>query len=114
MKLYTKTGDDGTTGLFGGDRVQKCDPRVSAYGEVDELNAALGCSIAAGPSAGVKKQLAEIQSDLFDLGAELATPPGKTQSQRVTQAAIARLEGWIDEASNAVPALRNFVLPGGT
>ena len=114
MKLYTKTGDDGTTGLFGGPRVLKCDPRVHAYGEVDELNAAIGCAIAACSVESVKQKLTAIQSDLFTVGAELATPPGGKLMCRVDVSSVAVLERWIDEAVAPVPPLRNFILPGGT
>lgn len=115
MKLYTKTGDDGTTGLFGGQRVLKCDARVAAYGEVDELNAALGCAVAACSNPGIKEKLVAIQSDLFCVGAELATPPEKLDAKlRIEDCLAVKLEGWIDEASAAVPELRNFILPGGT
>jgi len=134
VKLYTKTGDDGTTGLFGGERVPKNHPRVAAYGEVDELNAAIGVVIAmagtgAGDAAGVTVgtcvggadesltvRLAEIQGDLFVLGAELATPNGKGNGKVPTIQArhVERIEGWIDDAVDPVPPLRTFILPGGT
>ena len=118
-KLYTKTGDDGTTGLFDGSRVSKHDLRVCAYGDVDELNSQIGAAIALMTESGavwvnMRERLASIQHELFVLGAELATPDaGGGSVPRVTEPMCRRLEGWIDEASAAVPALRVFVLPGG-
>jgi cob(I)alamin adenosyltransferase len=114
MKLYTKRGDDGSTGLIGTSRVPKNHPRVMAYGEVDETNAAVGWAIAAWRDERWAERLRAIQSDLFVLGAELATPSGQTPSQRIGEDLITQLERWIDEASEAVAPLRNFVLPGGT
>jgi cob(I)alamin adenosyltransferase len=115
MKIYTKTGDDGSTGLFGGQRVRKSDLRVAAYGEVDELNAVLGIALAAGAGelAGV---LAGLQRELFVLGADLATPVGKETSYlpRVQPEHVTALERLIDEHDARLPELRSFVLPGGT
>ena len=121
MKIYTKTGDSGDTGLFGGTRVSKADPRVAAYGDVDELNACLGAARAA--VAGVDDRelvvmLEQIQRDLFALGARLADP-GQKIADRVAKAAvspadIARLEGWIDALESALPPLRRFILAGGS
>ncbi|HTA89426.1 MAG TPA: cob(I)yrinic acid a,c-diamide adenosyltransferase [Polyangiaceae bacterium] len=116
MKIYTRTGDAGETGLFGGVRVGKDDPRVEAYGTVDELNACLGVARALGVSTRTDAQLLQIQSDLFTTGAELACVPGKEEKLRLTllaEADIARLEGWIDDAEAPLTALENFVLPGG-
>jgi cob(I)alamin adenosyltransferase len=116
MKIYTRTGDAGETGLFGGARVGKDDPRVEAYGTVDELNACLGVVRALGASAETDESLLQIQSDLFTLGAELACLPGKEEKLRMTmlrEADIARLEGWIDRSEASLEPLRNFVLPGG-
>jgi cob(I)alamin adenosyltransferase len=117
VTLYTRTGDSGETALFDGTRVSKADPRVDAYGEVDELNAVVGLARAAGPDADLDAQLARIQQDLFALGARLADPASRIAS-RVTKAAIAdedvsRIEGWIDRADGEVPPLRRFILPGG-
>jgi cob(I)alamin adenosyltransferase len=117
MRIYTKTGDSGETGLFDGTRVSKADPRVEAYGEVDELNAWLGLVRSNGPGADVDALLAGIQRDLFALGAVLADPRHKIAS-RVEKAAIgsedvARLEAAIDAFENGVPPLRRFILPGG-
>ncbi|MDO8629807.1 MAG: cob(I)yrinic acid a,c-diamide adenosyltransferase [Phycisphaerales bacterium] len=114
MMLYTKTGDDGSTGLIGGPRVSKCDPRVAAYGEVDEINAAIGVVVAGCADAQIVDRLRRIQSELFVIGAELATPDGQMPNPRIGDAQVAQLERWIDEASAGTPPLRNFVLPGGT
>ena len=118
MKLYTRTGDSGETALFDGTRVSKADPRVDAYGEVDELNAVLGIARAAGPDSELDARLARLQQDLFALGARLADPASRIAS-RVTKAAItdedvARLEGWIDRADAEVPPPKRFILPGGS
>ena len=118
MKIYTRTGDSGDTALFDGTRVSKSDDRVSAYGDVDELNAWLGLVRAAGADADVSGIIERIQRDLFALGARLADPAGRIAG-RVTKAAIlpadiSRLEDWIDALDAELPALRRFVLPGGT
>jgi len=117
MKIYTKTGDDGTTGLLGRQRVRKDDVRIEAYGEVDEANAALGVLIAQLPPM-LKETtvfLTAIQSDLFVIGTLLATPP---QSQKafsyLDPARAAALEQAIDEMEKEVPPLKNFILPQGT
>jgi cob(I)alamin adenosyltransferase len=117
MKIYTRTGDDGTTGLFGGARVNKSDPRVEAYGTVDEANAALGLARAEGLPLNVDSVIARVQEDLFTLGAELACVPGKEDKLRMTLLSAAdaqRLEGDIDQAEAGLPPLTAFVLPGGT
>jgi cob(I)alamin adenosyltransferase len=118
MKIYTKTGDDGTTGLFGGQRVSKTDARVEAYGVVDELNAVLGVALAADDSpklAPLRELLLSIQRDLFVLGADLATPRGQEASYlpRVQEEQVEALERAIDSAEAGLPPLRNFILPGG-
>lgn len=113
MKLYTKTGDDGSTGLFGGARVQKDDCRVVAYGTVDETNAAIGLCAAVCTREETLSLLRQIQSDLFILGGELATAAGATPKVAIADDRIAQLERWIDEACADVPALKTFVLPGG-
>jgi cob(I)alamin adenosyltransferase len=117
VKIYTRTGDTGDTGLFDGTRVAKSDPRVSAYGDVDELNAGLGLARASGQDEQISGMLAQIQRDLFALGARLADPAKKIAG-RVTKAAvtaddIARLEGWIDLLESELPPLRRFILAGG-
>jgi cob(I)alamin adenosyltransferase len=117
MKIYTRTGDAGETGLFGGARVSKDDARVEAYGTVDELNACLGVARAAGVSPTTEATLLQIQTDLFTVGAELACVPGKEDKLKLTlvaEADSARLERCIDEAEACLAPLRNFVLPGGS
>jgi cob(I)alamin adenosyltransferase len=120
VKLYTKTGDDGTTGLFGGARVPKASARVAAYGTVDETNAAIGVARAA-PHAGgdttIDAVLELVQRDLFVLGAELACVPGKESKLGMPvlgSSDIERLEHAIDEAEAACPPLKHFILPGGS
>jgi cob(I)alamin adenosyltransferase len=117
MKIYTKTGDDGSTGLFGGARVDKDDARVEAYGSVDETNALIGMARAASPPARVDAVLARAQEDLFSLGAELACVPGSEGRLgiRLLDAADSeRLEREIDAAEAELEPLKSFVLPGGT
>jgi cob(I)alamin adenosyltransferase len=118
MKLYTKTGDAGETGLFDGTRVAKSDPRVEAYGAVDELEAWLGLVRAQAVDADLEAMLARIQHDLFALGALLADPQHRI-APRVQKATlgpddVTRLEHWIDTLDGALPPLRHFVLAGGT
>jgi cob(I)alamin adenosyltransferase len=114
MKIYTKTGDEGETGLFGGPRVSKDHPRVEAYGAVDELNAVLGlvrCETSGEP---LDLLLAKIQNELFDLGAELASPqPDRVGTRRITAVQTAALESAIDEHEAGLPPLKAFILPGG-
>ena len=117
MKLYTRTGDSGETSLFDGTRVKKYDPRVDAYGEVDELNAWLGLARAFGLDPDLDAELVQIQRDLFALGAQLADPADKI-ANRVTKAAlgdedVVRLEHLIDRLETEVPPLRRFILAGG-
>ncbi len=117
MKIYTKTGDAGDTGLFGGPRVPKDDARVEAYGEIDELNALLGLVRASGADRDLDALLGEVQERLFTMGAELATPPGaraRAALPTFDPAWTARLEAAIDGLEAELPPLRNFVLPGGT
>ena len=118
VKIYTRTGDDGGTGLFDGTRVSKSDPRVSAYGDVDELNAWLGLVRAEIADIELTAMLERIQRDLFALGARLADPAKKIAA-RVAKAAvtpedISRLEGWIDRLEPELAPLRRFILAGGT
>ncbi len=114
-KIYTKTGDTGSTGLFGGPRVSKADPRIETYGTVDELNAVLGLVRAAGVPDDVDQQLGVIQSELFSLGAELATPDPAAFNLRVIDTPhIEQLERWIDVHEAMLPPLKNFILPGGS
>ncbi|MEO8901611.1 MAG: cob(I)yrinic acid a,c-diamide adenosyltransferase [Polyangiaceae bacterium] len=117
MKIYTRTGDAGETGLFGGVRVEKDDPRVEAYGTVDELNSCVGVARALGVSGQTDAALLQIQHDLFTVGAELACAPGKEDKLRmalVAETDIQRLEGWIDQSEAPLEPLKNFVLPGGS
>ncbi len=113
MRLYTKTGDKGETGLIGGRRVGKDDVRVHAYGEVDELNAWLGLAAAACEDAGWRERMNRIQDRLFVAGAELADPTGGRSGPRVSEVDVKELEDWIDAACGSVAPLRQFVLPGG-
>ena len=118
MKIYTRTGDAGETSLFDGTRVGKDDPRVEAYGDVDELNAWLGFARASGVDPPLDAELIAIQRDLFALGAQLADPADKIAS-RVTKALIddahvERLESLIDRLELELPPLRRFILAGGT
>jgi cob(I)alamin adenosyltransferase len=115
MKIYTKTGDDGTTSLFSGGRVPKTHLRVEAYGTVDELNSHLGVVRAQSPHPRTDSWLARVQGQLFNLGADLATPL-EAQSEWVTRmdtATVAWLEAAIDEMTLDLPELKNFILPGG-
>lgn len=114
MRIYTKTGDEGQTGLVGGGRVRKDDPRISVVGSLDELNAALGWCRYWSSEANVSAELEWIQSRLFDIGAEIATPcHSKYYRESITHAANARLEQGMDQATESLPALKNFILPGG-
>ncbi len=113
MKLYTKSGDDGQTGLTGGRRLGKDDLRVSAYGEVDELNAALGLAAAGCQDDAWLVRIRHLQDQLFVLGAELADPDGQLTTPPLAQQDVTELESWIDDADRQVEPLANFVLPGG-
>jgi cob(I)alamin adenosyltransferase len=118
MKIYTRTGDQGDTGLFGGGRVPKDHPRVAAYGDVDELNSALGV-VRAGGGGFFDAVLETIQRDLFSIGGQLATPEPARVQKSLQKAVllperIAELERIMDEAETELPPLRAFVLPGGT
>lgn len=116
-KIYTRTGDDGTTGLVRGPRRQKHDLRVEAYGTVDEANAFAGLARAAGAPAEIDAVLARIQNDLFDLGSDLATPgPDADENHpalRITAAQVTWLETRIDHFNQRLEPLKSFVLPGG-
>lgn len=119
MKLYTRTGDGGETGLFGGGRVPKDHPRVAAYGDVDELNAAIGLARAIEPQAFAAALLEEIQRDLFAIGGRLASPDPDKVGKALVKAALPEgraraLEEAIDAAEERLPPLDRFVLPGGT
>jgi len=119
MKIYTRTGDRGDTGLFGGGRVDKDHPRVDAYGDIDELNATVGLARAIEPLPRVDDVLAPVQRDLFSLGALLATPDlekmhEQLEKARIDDARIAQLEQAIDDGDRELEPLRAFILPGGT
>ncbi len=114
MKIYTKTGDTGQTGLFGGGRVSKDSLRVHAYGSVDELNAVLGVARAIGMNATLDTLLARIQNELFVLGADLATPGAANYIPRVDSDYVTRLEQEIDQFEAELEPLKQFILPGGT
>jgi cob(I)alamin adenosyltransferase len=120
-RIYTRTGDDGTTGLSDFSRVSKNDPRLVAYADCDEANSAIGVAIALGhPDEEITGVLRQIQNDLFDAGADLSTPlkdPVENPEHpplRVAQAYIDRLEAWCDKYNEPLPALNSFVLPGGS
>src|SRR5262245_57252407 len=119
MRIYTKTGDKGDTGLFGGGRVPKNDPRVEAYGEVDELNAVLGMVRAVEQMPRIDEVLVAVQRDLFGIGALLATPKlekmrEQLEKARIDEARIRELEHAIDDADAELEPLRAFIIPGGT
>jgi cob(I)alamin adenosyltransferase len=117
MKIYTKTGDDGTTGLFGGGRVHKASSRVDAYGTVDELNASLGAARSTGLGGFADEVLGHAQVELFTLGAELACVPGKEGKLSLpllADAEILRLEESIDVGQAMLSELKTFILPGGS
>lgn len=117
-RIYTRTGDDGTTGLSDFSRVSKNDPRLAAYADCDETNAAIGVALALGqPDEHMTLVLRQIQNDLFDAGADLSTPVVEAPAHpplRITQSYIDRLESWCDEYNAPLPALNSFVLPGGS
>jgi cob(I)alamin adenosyltransferase len=118
MKIYTRTGDDGSTGLFGGDRVEKNHPRIRAYGTVDEVNSVLGVAVSLLPdddrAVAARQRFVSIQSELFVLGADLATPlDARATVPRIRREHVEQLERAIDEADGQLPTLTNFILPGG-
>ena len=117
MKIYTKTGDSGETSLFDGTRVRKTDPRVAAYGDVDEVQASLGMVRAAGLPPDLDEMCVSLQRDLFALGARLADPSHKIAARVekivVDETSVARLEGWIDRLDTEIPPLRHFILSDG-
>src|SRR5690349_8679936 len=123
MKIYTKTGDDGTTGLIGGSRIDKSDLRIESYGTVDELNAAIGwAAVACDPS--IRVMLQQVQHELFNIGSHLAMPdespdrsasaPANSPLPPLDEAMIGRLEAEIDSAQAILQPLRQFILPGGS
>jgi cob(I)alamin adenosyltransferase len=117
-RIYTRTGDAGTTGLFGGGRVAKSHPRVEAYGEVDELNAVIGWAVAVVHDTWIRDRLVILQADLFAIGAHLASPPAAAGRKRPALPELpdgrpSEIESWIDGADVELDPLRSFVLPGG-
>jgi cob(I)alamin adenosyltransferase len=116
-RIYTRTGDDGTTGLGDGTRIPKSHPRVVAYGAIDELNSVIGLALVASLPPWLAEQLQGIQNDLFDLGADLclpeSDPPPEHTPLRATAAQTERLELWIDAANERLEPLTSFILPGG-
>ena len=119
LRIYTRTGDEGTTGLFGGGRVSKDDIRVDAYGEVDELNSAIGLAMSMEPMPRVDDILAPIQRDLFAMGALLATPDRGTMQRQLAKARldeqrITELEKAMDDGDYELEPLKHFIMPGGT
>jgi cob(I)alamin adenosyltransferase len=113
MKIYTKTGDDGNTGLQGNLRISKSHPRIISYGTVDEANAALGVVLSNSLDDDVVKILTEIQNDLFLVGADLSNPNLNDMKNRVSLDKIEKLEQYIDQFESELPPLTNFILPGG-
>jgi cob(I)alamin adenosyltransferase len=117
LRIYTKTGDDGTTGLFGGTRVAKNDLRIEAYGTVDELNAVIGIALTHELPDDVRRELTDISSLLFTLGADLATPldpPPTYHIPRIAEEHVSALERLIDRHDDTLAPLKAFILPGGT
>lgn len=115
-RIYTRGGDRGETSLGDGSRVSKTDPRIEAYGTVDELNSAIGFALAGELPAASRPWLERIQNELFDLGADLSVPftDKKKERLRITQSQVDRLEELCDRANEGLEPLRSFVLPGGT
>jgi cob(I)alamin adenosyltransferase len=113
-KIYTKTGDAGTTGLGDGERLAKHHPRIDAYGTVDELSGVLGLLVAHSKDDVLVVRVRSIQNDLFDVGADLCVPGEAGENLRITPAYTKRLEGWIDALNEELAPLESFVLPGGT
>jgi cob(I)alamin adenosyltransferase len=113
-KIYTRTGDEGTAGLVDGSRISKASARMAAIGEVDEANAALGLAIAALGSSGMAGQLRLVQNELFDLGADIATPGEIEGALRIIPAQVERLEHEIDAMNADLEPLQSFILPGGS
>jgi cob(I)alamin adenosyltransferase len=113
VKIYTRTGDSGETSLFGGARVRKDDARIEAYGTIDELNSVLGVARASWPSSSLDGQFHSIQSDLFDIGAHLASP-GTSRFAGPAPTRVAALEHDIDAMESELSPLKTFILPGGT
>ncbi len=118
MKIYTKTGDNGETGLFGGERVPKNSPRIEAYGTVDELNSSIGLALTEAVDGEVKELLLKLQNELFTLGSDLATPENEKNKKlnvaRVPEKFYIEIENAIDHFESKLKPLKNFILPGGS
>lgn len=118
VKIYTKTGDNGETSLFGGNRLRKDSPRVEAYGTVDELNASFGTAASFIKDKKIRSIIENIQNDLFEIGAELADPQkiGKNTNKlfKLNKAKVLELEKIIDQLDSRLPTLKSFIIPGGT
>ena len=119
MKIYTRTGDQGTTGLLGGGRVPKSHPRIAAYGTVDELNSTVGWAASVVEDPETRDRLSLLQHDLFALGSHLSVPPlppgrRRPETPALPLGRVPEMEAWMDEAERELPPLREFVLPGGT
>ena len=117
-RIYTRTGDDGSSSLSDFSRVEKSDARLVAYADCDEANAAIGVAVALGaPDEPLRSVLTRVQNDLFDAGADLSTPIVENPEHpplRITEAYVERLEKWCDEFNEPLPALNSFILPGGS
>lgn len=114
MKIYTKTGDGGETGLQGGKRISKSDERIRAYGNVDEINSVLGLVLSHKIDHDIEELLKKIQNELFVLGSDLSNPDMNEKNNRISKNLIEVLEKKIDEYENELPQLSNFILPGGS
>jgi len=113
-RIYTRTGDAGDTGLVDGSRVAKCDPRIEAVGAVDEANSVIAVALLSVGSEKAREMLGRIQNELFDLGADLATPDGIDGALRIIERQVTRLEEEIDSMNEALAPLTSFILPGGS
>lgn len=113
MKIYTKTGDDGTTGLQGGRRISKSDLRIQAYGAVDETNSAIGISLTYELDSDIKELLTRVQNELFVAGSDLSNPDLTNTKNRITEPMVSHLESQIDRLETELAPLTNFILPGG-
>jgi len=114
LKIYTKTGDDGTTGIQGGRRVSKSDPRIQAYGAIDEANSILGIVLTHELDLDLRTLLVQIQNDLFVAGSDLSNPDLANQKNRIAEPTIYNLESHIDRFESELAPLTNFILPGGS
>ena len=114
MKIYTKTGDKGETGLQGGKRISKANERIRAYGNVDEVNSVIGLVLSHKVDQDIEKLLKKIQNELFVLGSDLSNPDLNVKQNRISKDMIDEIEKKIDEYENTLPQLTNFILPGGS